>query len=320
MANDSNTATMVSDKKVGKELVAAPPRVMAEGAIRPLIPTSMEELKYFANLIIGGGLAPDSYKNDPTKIALGIMKSLEVGLPPLTGINNIAIINNRPTIWGDAALALVQSRNVIERMEVEEIGAAPAEDGETSAFPADFGFKVSIWRRGQSAPYVGKFTVGDAKRARLWMNPSKAPWMQHPKRMLKIRATAFPLRDGFADCLAGLAIREEVEDMLPTQEAKTDTSFLDDAVEPKTIEHEPVSEAAPELLPVPQGDKGADWETWQTEAEKIIGQATSNTFLQQWVQVNKAPLANFQVYSPTAHAALVKMIDGVLAENARSAA
>ena len=31
--------------------------------------------------------------------------------------------------------------------------------------------------------------------------------------MLKIRARAFPLRDGFADALAGLAIREEVEDM-----------------------------------------------------------------------------------------------------------
>jgi len=39
------------------------------------------------------------------------------------------------------------------------------------------------------------------------------PWIEHPDRMLKIRARAFPLRDGFADALAGLAIREEVEDM-----------------------------------------------------------------------------------------------------------
>ena len=46
--------------------------------------------------------------------------------------------------------------------------------------------------------------------------------------MLKIRARAYPLRDGFADCLMGLAIREEVED-LPVKTSETDTSFLDDA-------------------------------------------------------------------------------------------
>lgn len=228
--NDTKTTALKAEIPVGKgELVAVPPTAHAE--ITPIIPRTVEELKYMANLIVQAGLAPDSYERSPTKVALGIMKALEVGLPPLTGLANIMIVNNRATIWGDAAMALVQSKGVIDKLQVDEIGEAPKDNGdkpvETAQFKDSYGFRVSIWRKGQDAAYQGAFTVADAKRAHLWMNPRKAPWMQHPKRMLRIRATTFAVRDGFADCLSGLAIREEVEDM-PAPVAQADTSFLDD--------------------------------------------------------------------------------------------
>ena len=215
-----------------KELVPVPPA--AGTPVQALVPKDMNELKYYAGLVISGGIAPESYKNDPKKIALGIMKGMEVGLAPLMALSNIAIINGRPSIYGDAAMALVQSRNLIERIEETEIGTPPGEGAETHGFADDYGFEVKIWRRGQSAPYVGRFTVGDAKRAKLWMNHKRAPWMAYPRRMLKIRARTFPLRDGFADALSGLSIAEEVEDLPPVVE-RPDTSFLDDApVEPTT--------------------------------------------------------------------------------------
>lgn len=231
--------TQETERPRGRELQAVPPT--AGHQVEAFIPRTIEEIKWTVGLLISAGLAPDSFKGDPKKITVAVLKGLEVGLPPLTAVSNIAVINGRASIWGDAALALVQSRNVIEKFEVEEIGDKPAEDAETNAFPPTYGFAVRIWRRGQSAPYTGKFTVGDAKRAKLWMNPSKAPWMQHPKRMLKIRATAFPLRDGFADCLNGLSIREEVED-LPPPPQKIAADFLDDTpaitaqTEPQTAE------------------------------------------------------------------------------------
>jgi hypothetical protein len=304
---------VTTEPRKRRELVAVPPTAGRE--VKAFIPSTVEEIKWEVGLLIEAGLAPSSFKNDPKAITVAILKGLEVGMPPMMAVSNIAVINGRATIWGDAALALVQSKNVIERMEVEEIGTAPAADSEVSGFPPDYGFQVSIWRRGQASPYVGKYTVGDARRAKLWMNPSKAPWMQHPKRMLKIRATAFPLRDGFADCLNGLHIREEVED-IPAPAPTADASFLDDVVQPKTIE----AEALAELLPVPEGDAGADWAQWQQQAEAVVGLAITNTFLDAWVEANKAPLANFAVYSPTAHAALMKMIDGIHEENTRNAA
>lgn len=176
-----------------------------------IMPTTVEEAARMAQAVMLGGFAPDSYGRDPNKIMLGIMAAMEAGLQPLYGLRQIAIINGRPTIWGDAAMALVQSKNLIDEYTEAQVGTTPT-DNDLSKWPDDYGWKVVIKRKGQKGSYEGIFTVGMAKRARLWLNAKKVPWMEHPDRMLKIRARAFPLRDGFADALAGLAIREEVED------------------------------------------------------------------------------------------------------------
>ena len=218
-----------------RELQAIPPT--AGGKVEALIPRSFEELKYVAGLLVKSGMVPDSYDNDPQKVAIGIMKGLEVGLPPITALSTIAIINKRPCIWGDGAQALIQQSGVLEKTEVKILGTQPSEKSETHDFPDNFGYEVKLWRKGQAEPYIGTFTVGDAKRAKLWGNVKKQPRIMHPKRMLFARARAFPQRDGFADCLAGLHIREEVEDM-PTQHVVPDMSpLIDDFTEkPAVIE------------------------------------------------------------------------------------
>jgi hypothetical protein len=236
------------------------PRMTAFRAGAPvsaIVPRTLGELAMVASAILRAGMAPDSYTIAPempeteetrveaadktkSRIMIGIMKGAEVGLPPIAAVSTIAIINNRPCIWGDGAMALVQSRGVIERVEEtfegEERTAAAVEVelGNVDYAPTsrdfrdDFAAVCRIWRRGQSEPYVGRFSVRDARRAKLWNNPKKLPWIEHPKRMLTMRARAYPLRDGFADCLMGLGICEEVED-LPVETPKTDISFLDDA-------------------------------------------------------------------------------------------
>lgn len=185
---------------------------LAVGRLGYIAPNTVEEAARMAQAVIVGGFAPDSYNQDPNKIMLGIMAAMEAGLPPLYGLRQIAIINGRPTIWGDAAMALVQSKNLIAEYTEEQVGTQPV-DSDLSKWSDDYGWKVTMKRRGQEGAYVGTFTVGMAKRAGLWLNARKKPWMEHPDRMLKIRSRAFPMRDGFADALAGLAIREEVEDM-----------------------------------------------------------------------------------------------------------
>lgn len=232
---------MADDDEIGELVPATPPLPRAElvaGTVpTPIIPRTIEEIWRFAEAVLLSGIAPDSYtkyKGNPlpreqqvARVVMGIQKGSEVGLPPLTALSTIGIINNIPCIYGDGISALIQNKGHLEWMKIEEIGPTPEAATETGRFSDDFGIRVTMKRKAQEEPYVGEFTVGDAKRARLWMDPHRQPWMQHPKRMLKWRAFHRPASDGFADDLMGLAIRELVEDM-PSEPAKTDASFLDD--------------------------------------------------------------------------------------------
>lgn len=228
--------------------------------IMAFIPQTPEEIKWTVGMIVGARLAPDSYKGDQKQIAVGIMKGLEIGMPPLAALANIAIINGRPTIWGDGAIALAQSRGLLSGIEEIEIGTIPGADDTVQDFATDYGIEVRLTRKGVSGAFVGRFTVGDAKRAKLWANASKQPWMLYPKRMLRMRAIGFAIRNGFADCLAGMYIREEIDD-IPTAATHTNTAFLDDSA--PTIEGESTN--------VWKCPEGADFETWfRVQVNEIV--------------------------------------------------
>jgi hypothetical protein len=248
----------------GQTLSALPvpkPRLETGHHIAPIVPRDLEEAFRYAQVICKAGLAPDSYNGpgkipDPQKVVVGIMKGLEVGIAPINALSVIAIINGRPCIWGDGAMALIQKAGQL--INTETIWEGNLEDETLKCT-----FKA--WRKGQPNPFVGEFSIEDAKRANLWNNPRRPVWHQYPKRMLFSRARAFPLRDGFADALMGLGIREEAEDLPPAVEEKPDTSFLDDGVERMS----PAEAAEIDLLEGPNAgteEEQADHEADATEA------------------------------------------------------
>lgn len=195
--------------------------LIAGERVAPIIPRTIEEVARIAQAVIVAGLAPDSYRGSnqqetASKIMIGIMKGAEIGLGPLTALANIAIINGRASLWGDGAVALVQASGKVKEWSEEWTGTEGQDDWTAIC---------TIWRAGQDAPYIGKFSWGDAKRARL---TTKGPWVQYPGRMLMWRARSYAMRSGFADCLSGLAIAEEAQDLPPPAPVAADTSVLDD--------------------------------------------------------------------------------------------
>lgn len=225
------------------------------GAIQAVIPRDVSQAGRLALAIIRAGLCPDSYKDDDrevmeSKVLIGILKSLEVGFAPITGLSTIAIINGRPCIYGDGVVALLQKSGSLERRVDEEIGDVPGEGDLIGTWPDTYGIRVRLFRHGQGEPYEGIFTVGMAKRAGLWMNVRRKPWIQYPRRMLTWRAFSLAARDGFADCLSGLSIREEVEDMPAATSKAPDTSFLDDDATPEALPLSAPEEAGDEADPL----------------------------------------------------------------------
>jgi hypothetical protein len=156
--------------------------------------TSLDRAMEYAKMISESDLAPKDYKGKPGNVLVAIQYGLEIGLKPMQAIQNIAVINGRPSIWGDAMMAIVQSSPVCEYIK-EWIKEGKA--------------YCAVKRKGEDE-YIYTFSKEDAKVAGLLGKPG--PWTQYPDRMLQMRARGFALRDKFSDVLKGIALREEVED------------------------------------------------------------------------------------------------------------
>lgn len=176
-----------------------------------LRPQNMPELFKLAEMISGSAMAPKDYRGKPNDTSIAMMMGLEVGLNPMQAIQNIAVINGRPSIWGDAMLALVQNHPSFQSIE---------ESIDESTMTA-----VCVVCRKGGKPHTETFSKHDAELAGLWSDKpmvyshkykkevaNTSPWFKYPKRMLAMRARGFALRNQFADALLGLISREEARD------------------------------------------------------------------------------------------------------------
>jgi hypothetical protein len=166
---------------------------------RGLALASFDDAFRFSQMVSKSEFAPKDFRGKPESCMLAIQAGSEVGLSPMQSLQSIAVINGRPTIWGDAAMALVQSSPVCEYIK-EYV------EGDGDALVAVCEAK----RKGYPSPTVVRFSVADAKKAGLW--GKSGPWQQYPARMLTLRARGFALRNAFADALRGLITAEEARD------------------------------------------------------------------------------------------------------------
>lgn len=151
----------------------------------------------FAGYLERGQMLPKGMTKEQAAIA--IIFGAKMGIDVLASVQNIAVINGRPSVWGDAIGAIVQGSGLLEDEWEEEVG-----EGE--------GYKVRfhVRRKNRTHEKVGEFGYADAKRAGLWGKPG--PWTQYPKRMMLLRARAFAYRDAFPDVLKGIRVVEEEQD------------------------------------------------------------------------------------------------------------
>lgn len=162
--------------------------------------STYEELYRFAVAVIKSGFAPKDIRT-PEAAMTAMQMGAELGLLPMQALQNIAVINGRPAVFGDALPALILQTGQCADLRDEWFG---------TPFSDDFGCRCIVARRGVASPVVRDFTVADAKKAQLW--GKQGPWSQYPKRMLQVRARAWACRDAFPDALKGLYTAEEVAD------------------------------------------------------------------------------------------------------------
>jgi hypothetical protein len=199
---------------------------------RGLALQTFDDAMRFGKLLADSDFPPKDFRGKPASCVLAVQHGAEVGLGPMQAIQSIAVINGRPSIWGDAALALVMASPVCEYVK-ETI------EGEADAAVAICTAK----RKGYPEPVVVRFSMADAKRAGL--AGKSGPWSQYPKRMLQLRARGFALRDAFPDVLKGLITSEEAQDYAANPES------------PPVVVTQPQRTETPAAQPTPQPVKAA---------------------------------------------------------------
>lgn len=166
-----------------------------------LMPKDSTEAFTIAEGLAKSGMIPKQFIGKPMDIVVCMAMGAEIGFQPLQSLQNIAVINGRPSVWGDAFRALIIS--------------APDLVGFKEWFDANTNTAhCKIERRLASGAIMESeqsFGMQDAKTAGLW--GKQGPWTQYPKRMMQWRALGFAGRDIYADRLRGIWIDHEAQDM-----------------------------------------------------------------------------------------------------------
>ncbi len=172
---------------------------LAVGTSRPDTLFSAMEI---AAVLADSNFVPEAYRGKRGDVLAAILYGAELGLGPMQALRGIALVNGRPSVWGDVLLGLITARpdcdGVIEQdlPVIEKSGSATC----------------TVKRRGR--PDVTR-SFDNALAGKAGLIKKQGSWQTHPSRMLQMRARGFALRDAYADVLSGLITAEEARDLPP---------------------------------------------------------------------------------------------------------
>ncbi|MBR5950606.1 MAG: hypothetical protein IKZ87_04145 [Actinomycetaceae bacterium] len=161
-----------------------------------IAPQNFSEAMELAKWLSRSTMVPERFQGSPENCFLAIQWGSEVGLGPLQTLQDLAIIDGKPALYGDAMLALVRGSGLCELVD-------ESCDGQVA---------VCRVRRNGEETVERRFSVNDAVQAGLWGMTDA--WEKYPIRMLQMRARSWALRDVFPDVLRGVRNAEEAQDYM----------------------------------------------------------------------------------------------------------
>jgi hypothetical protein len=190
---------------MNKDTVENKTLTVKEPEIFSLKPKNLTEALEFAKIISDSDLTPKDFKGKIGNILIAMQWAHELGIPLMQGLQGIAVVNGRPSIWGDLGVALMQHHPAYEWHDIDSKPESVT---------------VTVKRRGAN-PHSVTWDKARAVKAGLWNDTSKVyTWGKFSQDMLYWRAMTRAIRDKFADALKGLSIVEETKDYHDLENAK----------------------------------------------------------------------------------------------------
>lgn len=181
-----------------------------------LRPKNLNEALKVCEYLANSNLVPKQYRGNKEDILVCINWGLEVGLKPLQALNQIAVINGNPSMYGSAPLALVRNSPDFEFILEDNEAFAYARDNVkgwehlSEKNPDDT--SICVVKRKGEPPVVREFSKEDVAKAKLGNVHNT-----YPKDMRKYRARSRALEAAFGDVLRGIRqaeLEEETNKMI----------------------------------------------------------------------------------------------------------
>lgn len=227
---------MCKEEKVEKEQTEEPKKEIQTRRPDPILANSngllvgktIEEQYRLAKLYCQSGLMPPRF-NRPETLMVAMQYCYELGLKPLTGLRQMAIIKGIPAIFGDLPLALAQQSGLVESFVEYLVNTKNEIITDQNLDTEVYAAICKVKRKGDQEFYISYFTIEDAKKSGLF--ESSDAWKKYPKDMLKYRARAKALKARFPDALNGIAIAEYDYNKAPQYEEKAIGDYDKEQVE-----------------------------------------------------------------------------------------
>lgn len=164
-----------------------------------LMPATLQDKLEMAKYLAQSELMPGGL-NTPAKVLVALQMGHELGLSPMVSVNNIAVINGRPSLSSSIMEAIARNHPDFAGISINY-----------GTDQSNISCTVTIKRRiGQNVEsYEGYFDMQEAADAGL---TGKDNWKKYKRRMVKARASSFACRDAFPDALAGIMTYDEAAD------------------------------------------------------------------------------------------------------------
>lgn len=148
----------------------------------------IEAVKTITSMLAKSPLIPQSLRGKPADVFTILLMGRELGLEPMASLNNIHVIQGKPTMSAPMMIALVRRTYPDARIKIEVDEKAKVAKCTAARHQKDPDPYTSTW---------------DMNRAQMMNLIGKDNWKKQPMTMLKWRAVSDAIRTVFSDVLIG---------------------------------------------------------------------------------------------------------------------
>lgn len=169
---------------------------------REIIP--FEKLMEMSAMLSKSTIVPIMYQNRPENCFIALDMSSRMGISPMLLMQNLHIIQGKPSLSGQFISALVRSTPMFRDVTLTYVGNPKTDD---------WGAYVTARRTSNGDMIKGAMVTIKVAKSEGWFQKAGSKWQTMPELMLGYRAYAWFARQHSPELLNGLQSSDEIEDI-----------------------------------------------------------------------------------------------------------